>query len=77
MHAAGLWFAQYHTCLSVVAQLLENGHTILSFRRNFTYTNFIANYFNWFLTFDNATARKTKTVKRNWKTNVSVLYLIQ
>lgn len=61
MHATGLWFTQYHACFTVETDLLKNSRAVFSFWRHFAHTNFITNYFNWFLTFDNATAIKEKT----------------
>lgn len=61
MHATGLWFTQYHAGFAVEAQFLENGCAIFPLWRYFTHTNFITNYFNWFLTFDNT------TVEWNWR----------
>lgn len=55
MHATGLWFAQNNTCFSIKAQFLESGGAVLPLGRHLAHTNFIANYFNWFVAFDFAT----------------------
>lgn len=68
VHATGLWFTQYHAGFAVVAKLLENGHTLFSLWRHFAHANFITNYFNWFLTFDNATANGMD--KEKWEKSV-------
>lgn len=59
MHAACLWFTQNNTCFSIKTYFLKNRRAILSFRRDFADTNFIANYFDWLCTFDDCTAKKT------------------